>query len=126
MDRVKAALGIQPTEKLVELPEAFVQVAVDKLHVHTANLSPDTDEKLVIVTMPASAISLIDGPVQLTHRTERPVTFAPVDRDADPLLDPNLGWIIPVTPATAEELATLPEGPGEHELATLHLGLILE
>ncbi len=129
MDRVKAALGIAPARKLVEFPETFSQVSVDTLHVHTANLTPDTDEKLVIVTLPAAALERllpIDAPVQLTHPTERPVTFVPVERDADPLLDPNLGWIIPVTPATAAELEALPAGPGEYELTTLHLGLIVE
>lgn len=129
MDRVKAALGIAPAHRLVEFPDEVRQVDVDTVHVHTANLSPDTDEKLVIVTMPASALShiaLIDGPTQLTHPTERPVTWVPVDHDADPLLDPNLGWIIPLTAATAVELRALPEGPGEHELSSLHLGLILE
>ena len=50
----------------------------------------------------------------------------PVDREAVPVLDPKLGWIIPVTPATATELAELPKGPGEHELSALHLGLIVE
>lgn len=126
MDRVKSALGIVPARKLVEMPQEVRRVDVDKLHVHTANLSPDTDEKMVIVTMPAEALLLIDGPTQLTHHAERPVTFAPVERDADPLLDPNLGWIIPLTPATAAELRALPPGPGEHELSSLHLGLILE
>ena len=47
-------------------------------------------------------------------------------REAVPVLDPKLGWIIPVTPATAKELAELPKGPGEHELSALHLGLIVE
>lgn len=129
LDRVKAALGIAPTRKLVEFPDSFAQVSVDKLHVHTANLTPDTDEKLVIITLPAAALERllpIDAPVQLTHPTERPVTWVPVDAGADPVLDPNLGWIIPVTPATAAELEALPAGSGEHELTTLHLGLIVE
>lgn len=126
LDRIKIALGFEPAEQLVEFPERFAQVGVDKLHVHTANLSPDTDEKLVIITMPADALPHLRGAVQLTHPGQRPVTWVPVGRPATPVLDPNEGWIIPVTPATAEELAALPAGPGEHELATLHLGLILE
>lgn len=126
MDRIRSALGFTGTHRLVEFPDEVRQVPVDKLEVHTATLSPDTDEKLVIVTMPASALPLIDGPTQLTHEGGRPVTWAPVNKPANPLLDPNLGWIIPVTPETAAELAGLPEGPGEHELASLHLGLILE
>ena len=53
------------------------------------------------------------------------MTFVPVGRETVPVLDPKLGWIIPVTPATAKELAELTKGPGEHELCALHLGLIL-
>lgn len=106
----------------------MVEVVVDTLDVHTANLTPDTDEKLVIVTTNVSALAeltRIDDPVTLTHATDRPVTFVPVKRTAVPVLDPNHGWLIPVTPDTAEELAALPDGPGEHEFSSLHLGLIL-
>ena len=101
---------------------------VDKLKVHTAKLSPDTEEKMVIVTTSAAGLDRIaaGGAVQLRHEGERDVTFVPVKREAVPVLDPKLGWIIPVTPATARELAELPKGPGEHELSALHLGLIVE
>ena len=94
---------------------------------HTAKLSPDTEEKMVIVTTSADALDLLatGDAVQLRHEGERDVTFVPVEREAVPVLDPKLGWIIPVTPATAKELAELPKGPGEHELHALHLGLIL-
>lgn len=129
LDRVKLALGFEPAKRLVDFPDEYRQVAVEKLAVHTANLSPDTDEKLVVVTLPQSALehlSLLDAPLQLTSPNQRPVTWVPVDRAADPLLDPNLGWIIPVTPSTAAELAGLPTGPGAYELESLHLGLVVE
>ena len=127
LSRARQLLGLGPTP-LVDFPDRFEPLDVDKLEVHTAKLSPDTEEKMVIVTTSAAALERIaaDGAVQLRHEGERDVTFVPVSREAVPVLDPKLGWIIPVTPATAAELAELPKGPGEHELSALHLGLILE
>lgn len=106
-------------------------VRVAHLSVHTANLSPDTDEKLVIITTtPAGldALRKFRGPVQLLADapTSRPVTFTPTDSASDPTLDPKTGWIIPVTAQTAAELAALPPGPGQYELESIHLGLVVE
>lgn len=127
LSRARQLLGLGHTP-LVDFPDRFEPLDVDKLEVHTAKLSPDTEEKMVIVTTSAAALERIaaGGAVQLRHGNERDVTFVPVGREAVPVLDPKLGWIIPVTPATATELAELPKGPGEHELSALHLGLILE
>ena len=127
LSRARQLLGLSHTP-LVDFPDRFEPLDVDKLEVHTAKLSPDTEEKMVIVTTSAAALERIaaGGAVQLRHGDERDVTFVPVGREAVPVLDPKLGWIIPVTPATATELAELPKGPGEHELSALHLGLILE
>ena len=127
LSRARQLLGLGHTP-LVDFPDRFEPLDVDKLEVHTAKLSPDTEEKMVIVTTSAAALDRIaaGGAVQLRHEGQRDVTFVPVEREAVPVLDPNLGWIIPVTPATAKELAELPKGPGEHELSALHLGLILE
>lgn len=124
--RARQLLGLGHTP-LVDFPDRFEPLDVDKLEVHTAKLSPDTEEKMVIVTTTAAALDRIaaGGAVQLRHPGARDVTFVPVEREAIPVLDPKLGWIIPVTPATAKELAELPKGPGEHELSALHLGLIL-
>ena len=125
LSRARQLLGLGHTP-LVDFPDRFEPL--DKLEVHTAKLSPDTEEKMVIVTTTVAALDRIaaGGAVQLRHEGERDVTFVPVDREAVPVLDPKLGWIIPVTPATARELAELPKGPGEHELSALHLGLIVE
>ena len=127
LSRARQLLGLGHTP-LVDFPDRYEPLDVDKLEVHTAKLSPDTEEKMVIVTTSAAALERIaaGGAVQLRHEDERDVTFVPVGREAVPVLDPKLGWIIPVTPATATELAELPKGPGEHELSALHLGLILE
>lgn len=127
LSRARQLLGLGHTP-LVDFPDRFEPLDVDRLEVHTAKLSPDTEEKMVIVTTSAAALDRIaaGGAVQLRREGERDVTFVPVDREAVPVLDPKLGWIIPVTPAMAAELAELPKGPGEHELSALHLGLILE
>ena len=127
LSRARQLLGLGHTP-LVDFPDRFEPLDVDKLEVHTAKLSPDTEEKMVIVTTSAAALERIaaGGAVQLRHEGERDVTFVPVEREAVPVLDPKLGWIIPVTPATDRELAKLPKGPGEHELSALHLGLIVE
>lgn len=126
LSRARQLLGLGPTP-LVDFPDRFTPLDVDRLKVHTAKLSPDTEEKMVIVTASAAVLGQIASgeAVQLRHPGERDVTFVPVRREAVPVLDPNLGWIIPVAPATAAELAALPKGPGEHELSSLHLGLIL-
>lgn len=104
---------------------------VDRLSVHTANLSPDTDEKLVIITTTPKgleALRQLRAPVQLLADApaSRPVTFTPTHSASDPTLDPKNGWIIPVTANTATELTSLPAGPGQHELSTIHLGLVIE
>lgn len=127
LSRARQLLGLGHTP-LVDFPDQYEPLDVDKLEVHTAKLSPDTEEKMVIVTTSAAALDRIaaGGAVQLRREGERDVTFVPVDREAVPVLDPKLGWIIPVTPATGRELAELPKGPGEHELSSLHLGLIVE
>ena len=129
-DRVRGLFGFGNGERLVEFPSRFERVQVDALHVHTVNLSPDTDEKIVVVTSTPDMIERLRGlraPVQVfSCESERPVTFVPSKRTDAPVLDPKQGWIIPVSPATAEELSGLPSGPGEHQLSTVHLGLVLE
>ncbi|GAB3076952.1 hypothetical protein [Corynebacterium aquatimens] len=119
-----------PEEKPAELPKRDVHsVEVDALSVHTAHLSPETEEVLVIVTTTPDALELIRAvhhPLRLTSGDARPVIFAPSKKSAAPVVDPRHGWIIPVTAATAEELRSLPPGPGEHELTTLHLALVIE
>ena len=95
IDRARELFGLnQP--RLVELPGRVVPVVVDTLQVHTARLAPDTNEKIIIVTTSARALeelSRIDDAVQLTSPNERSVTFVPVDRRSEPVLDPKYGWI---------------------------------
>ena len=105
------------------------EITARTLKVHTANLSPDTDEIIVIITVDEETFNklmLIDGPCRLTSPTARPVTFQTGVRGGAPTLDPNTGWTIPVTAATQAELRALPAGPGEHELATVHVAIVVE
>lgn len=127
MDRLRTLFGADGGAQLVDYPEDYRSVELPLLRVHTANLSPDTEEKLVIITL-SSLEPLVDlsTPLRLTSGDERAVTFVPVSAPADPALDPNLGWIIPVTATVAAEIAALPPGPGAHELSALHVGFIVE
>lgn len=100
----------------------------DTLAVHTANLSPDSNDIIVIITVDEGAferILLIDAPVRLTSPSSRPVTFQ-TRVVGPPALDPNEGWLIPISPETQEELRALPSGPGGHELATTNVAFIVE
>lgn len=107
-------------------------IAARTLKVHTANLSPDSDELIVIITLDQDAfkeLALIDGPRRLTSPTSptsRPVTFQTGVRGGVPTLDPNTGWTIPVTKETKAELRALPAQPGEYELTTTHVAIVVE
>ena len=104
-------------------------IAARTLKVHTANLSPDSDELIVIITLDQDAfkeLTLIDGPRRLTSPTSRPVTFQTGVRGGVPTLDPNTGWTIPVTNETKAELRALPAQPGEYELTTTHVAIVVE
>ena len=68
LSRARQLLGLGHTP-LVDFPDRFEPLDVDKLEVHTAKLSPDTEEKMVIVTTSAAALDRIaaGGAVQLRH-----------------------------------------------------------
>lgn len=106
-------------------------ISASTLKVHTANLSPDSDEVIVIITLDQSAfqeLALIDGPLRLTSPGSRPVTFDTrgTRSNGAPTLDPNTGWTIPVSKETQAELRALPTGPGEHELTTTHVAFVVQ
>ncbi|MBA4505411.1 hypothetical protein ACUY28_09555 [Corynebacterium sanguinis] len=129
IDSLRALFGAVAETPLVDYPAAPAELAVSTLEVRTLNLSPDTDEKLVVLTLPsgvAERVAGMDTALRVVPEAGRAVTFVRVGFDADPALDPKLGWIIPVTEATAAELRALPEGPGEHELTSIHLAIVVE
>lgn len=128
-EKARTFFGSHGEPKPAELPRDVGEVAVDKLSVHTAHLSPDTDEVLVIITMSQDGLDAVrnySGPVRLRAAKSRPVTLSPTKKKASPVVDPKHGWIIPVTAETADELRSLPPGPGEHELATIHVAFVVE
>ncbi len=99
----------------------------DTLSVRTANISPESDDIIVIVTLEEGAfqrVSLIDAPLRLSSPSSRPVTFYP-GTSGPPVLDPNEGWIIPVSKETQAELRALPAG-NEHELTTTNMAFVVE
>ena len=101
-------------ERLPSLPEEARILDVDKLSVRTAS-------ELVILTVDvAGAATLIDAardqaPLQL-RGPGRPVTVVPVKREEKIVLDPDHGWIIPLTAAQAANVAALEVAPSENEL----------
>lgn len=127
VERIRALFGRESA--LVAAPSNPRDVPARTLNVHTVNLSPDSNEFIVVLTVDEHAFAqllLIDAPLRLTSPTSRPVTFATGVPGGAPTLDPNVGWLIPVTEETAEEIRALPSGPGEHELATIHVALVVE
>ncbi|WP_146183392.1 hypothetical protein [Corynebacterium liangguodongii] len=106
----------------------YDQAQASRLEVHTANLSPDTAELLVVITLDADSFNRlrrIDAPLRLSPTTGRAVTFVPVGDAKDPALDPNLGWIIPVTRGSLDKLRTLPATPGSYEIDGTHLAFVV-
>lgn len=97
------------------------------LHVHTA-------EDLVVVTTTAEAAALLcreagaGRAFRLRREGERTVTFEPAENPDDPpVLDPDRGWVVPVSPGLGDELAALgAPGPGGYEFSSLNLALVVE
>ncbi|WIM68460.1 hypothetical protein QP027_03425 [Corynebacterium breve] len=128
MDKIRDLLGIDDSPRLVSYPDELAITEVDRLEVHTAHIAADADDVIVIITMDQRAWTLVKTtlePLRLTCDEQRAVTWVPVDHPAAPALDPNLGWIIPLSPATHAELSTLPDGPIETELESINVGVIV-
>ncbi|WP_018297526.1 hypothetical protein [Corynebacterium lubricantis] len=129
LDRIRTFLGTEKYPELVDYPDEVAITEVDVLNVHTAHITPDTKDIIVIVTLDERAFQLVRGteePLRMTLRDERPVTWVPVEQDGPPALDPTLGWIIPLTPETQAELRALPADTDQVELETINVGLIVE
>jgi len=113
-------------KELVDVPEDVTAVTVGSLAVHTA-------EQLVIVTVDAaSAPLLIDAAVPRRPHSltagDSIIFLIPVkDARLVPAYDPKLGWIIPLTPAVAGNLAAqLAAGPGGYEIEGINLAFVVE
>ncbi|GAB2505122.1 hypothetical protein CATRI_03910 [Corynebacterium atrinae] len=110
---------------LVDVPADIDRIPVPGITVHTA-------ETMVVLTVASTASTLlIDAaasrrPVALTGENVV-VNLVPVkDRRLVPAFDPDLGWIIPLTSAVAEDLARqVAGGPGGYEIEGLNLGVVV-
>lgn len=113
-------------KELVDVPADLTRLDVPGLAVHTA-------ESIVVLTVPvASASTLIDAasshqPVALIGGN-LVVNLVPVkDARLVPAHDPKRGWIIPLTPEVATDVATkVAGGVGAHEITGLNLGVVVE
>lgn len=112
--------------ELVDVPADLPPVALPGLSVHTAS-------SIVVLTVPvAGAPSLIDAaagrtPVALADG-DLVVNLIPVrDGKLVPAHDPKRGWIIPLTPVVAADIAAqVAGGAGAYEIAGLNLGIVVE
>lgn len=128
LDSLRNLLGAEAVPRLVDYPEELAMTEVDTLEVHTAHITPDTKEILVIITLDPRAFRLAkttSEPLRMTCGEDRPVTWIPVRKDALPAFDPTLGWIIPLSPATREELSALDDDTTEVELNSVNVGLVV-
>lgn len=113
--------------KRIVVPEQLQTVEVGDLHVHTA------EELVVLSTDLAGARALIEAavsrrPMRLTCGDKRPVALIPLEHARSvPTLDPKLGWLLPLSPETGAEISRRisREAPGEHELETLNLAVVV-
>ena len=113
--------GRTPSPELAKLP------AEDVPTLEVARLAVRLAQDLLIVTVaPAAAGPLADAartarPLRLTSGEARPVTFVPVRTPTRPVLDPRLGWIIPLV----DGLAGVASDPGDYEI-TEWLAVVVE
>lgn len=109
----------------IGLPDNIPATEVAALHVHTAEnlvvISTGVDGARVIIDAARTSTAQ-----QLRSGDARPVNLIPLEHgNSVPALDPKLGWLIPVSPDTAAELLKI-AGPGEYELASLNLAVVVE
>lgn len=114
--------------KRIDVPEQLPALEVGALHVHAA------ETLVVLSTDLTGARALIDAATsrtacQLVCGGNRPVSLIPQHHDRSvPTLDPTLGWLIPLSPDTSEEIIRVisDSGPGEYELVTLNFAVVVD
>ncbi|MDR7328875.1 hypothetical protein [Corynebacterium guangdongense] len=113
--------GRTPSPELAKVPVGDIPT------LELARLAVRLAQDLLIVTVsPAAAGPLADAartarPLRLTSGQARPVTFVPVSTPTRPVLDPRLGWIIPLVDGVADVAAE----PGDYEI-TEWLAVVVE
>ncbi len=122
LDRI---LGRGTAENLPKLPTEVEEVNVGTLRVRTAA------EWVMVIASPDAADQLLDAArsrrARRLHPGGRPLTVVPVKRDKRIVLDPKVGWVLPLTEVQAEALVSGARSePGEYEIADLGLALVVE
>lgn len=122
LDRI---LGRGAAENLPKLPAEVEEVKVGTLQVRTAA------EWVMVIASPDAAEQLLDAArtrrARRLHPGGRPLTVVPVKRDKRIVLDPKIGWVLPLTEAQADALAAGARSePGEYEIADLGVALVVE
>lgn len=109
-------------------PPRITDVEVPGLRIFTA-------EALVILTLPLSSLAPLraglgkGGSLRLLTAGQRPVSLITGVHDrALPTLDPVHGWLIPCSVESRTELLALLSAarPGDHELSSVNLAMVLE
>lgn len=123
LDRI---LGRGTAVHLPKVPAEVEEVGVDALQVRTAA------EWVMVIVSPTAAAALLDAahsrrPQRLRPAGQRPLTVVPVRRKTRIVLDPTIGWVLPLTREQAEALnAAARAEPGEYEIPSLGVALIVE
>jgi hypothetical protein len=122
LDRI---LGRGTAENLPKLPTEVEEVNVGKLQVRTAA------EWVMVIASPDAADQLLDAArtrrARRLHPGGRPLTVVPVKRDTRIVLDPKIGWVLPLTEVQADALtASARSEPGEYEIEDLGVALVVE
>lgn len=107
-------------------PKTLTDIKVALLKVYMA-------EDLVIINIDATgAHALLDAahhltPTRLSGQQGRPLTLIPTkDSATPPTLDPNQGWLLPLSPAVTKEILNSGLPIGEFELASINVAFVVE
>ncbi len=112
LDRI---FGRGTAENLPKLPAEVQEVNVGGLQVRTAA------EWVMVLASPRSRSA------RRLHPGGRPLTVVPVKREKRIVLDPKVGWVLPLTQSQADALvAGASSEPGEYEIADLGVALVVE
>lgn len=127
LDRLFKRLGHDEQPLLAQQPERMLDVE-ESAAVRTA-------DDLLIVTMPARSCEALQHGIATklavrfgadSPQSSRPVTFVLADEQTRPVLDPTLGWIIPMSAAARSAVAAIQPGATGEFMLEEWLALVLE
>lgn len=107
-------------------PNSITHIDVPLLKVYMA-------EDLVIINIDTSSAQvLIDAaqhsiPTRLSGPQGRPLSLIPTAHSiTPPTLDPNLGWLLPLSPAVSAEILASGLPAGDTELSSINVAFVVE